>query len=122
MVTVSLPQANNTPIDMVTLQLLARRVLSPIRAFTFANEYANVQLRINCIVLPGVSALGPVLDTNFHWQNGPCSPARCRRSTVCALPACSQSRLAGRGRGRHHWEGAGGFKVPATRLTVVRRR
>jgi hypothetical protein len=41
---------------------------SPIQ---IANEYANVQLRINCIVLPGVSALGPVLDTNFIGSMAP---------------------------------------------------
>jgi hypothetical protein len=35
-------------------------------AFHVRNEYANVQFRINGIIIPeGVSALGPVLDTNF---------------------------------------------------------
>jgi outer membrane receptor protein involved in Fe transport len=34
--------------------------------FHIRNEYANVQIRINGVVLPeGVSALGPFLDTNF---------------------------------------------------------
>ena len=65
---VSLPQADNTPIDKVILQLPGVSYDSAVSNpnFHVRNEYANVQFRINGVVLPeGVSALGPVLDTNF---------------------------------------------------------
>ena len=64
----SLPQGDNTPIDKVILQMPGvsydTAVSNP--SFHVRNEYANVQIRINGVVLPeGVSALGPFLDTNF---------------------------------------------------------
>ena len=64
----NLPQGDNTPIDKVILQMPGvsydTAVSNP--SFHVRNEYANVQIRINGIVLPeGVSALGPFLDTNF---------------------------------------------------------
>jgi outer membrane receptor protein involved in Fe transport len=65
---VSLPQADNTPIDKVILQLPGVSYDSAVSNpnFHVRNEYANVQFRINGVVLPeGVSGLGPVLDTNF---------------------------------------------------------
>jgi hypothetical protein len=64
----SLPQADNAPIDKVILQFPGVSYDSAVSnpAFHVRNEYANVQIRINGIVLPeGVSALGPVIDTNF---------------------------------------------------------
>jgi len=62
------PQGDNTPIDKVILQFPGvsydTAVSNP--SFHVRNEYANVQWRINGVVIPeGVSALGPVLDTNF---------------------------------------------------------
>jgi outer membrane receptor protein involved in Fe transport len=64
----NLPQGDNTPIDKVILQMPGvsydTAVSNP--SFHVRNEYANVQIRINGVVLPeGVSALGPFLDTNF---------------------------------------------------------
>jgi outer membrane receptor protein involved in Fe transport len=64
----SLPQADNAPIDKVILQFPGVSYDSAVSnpAFHVRNEYANVQIRINGVVLPeGVSALGPVIDTNF---------------------------------------------------------
>ena len=64
----SLPQGDNTPIDKVILQLPGVSYDTAVSNpnFHVRNEYANVQIRINGVVLPeGVSALGPVLDTNF---------------------------------------------------------
>ena len=65
---VNLPQGDNTPIDKVILQFPGVSYNSAVSnpSFHVRNEYANVQIRINGIVLPeGVSALGPFLDTNF---------------------------------------------------------
>jgi outer membrane receptor protein involved in Fe transport len=64
----NLPQGDNTPIDKVILQMPGvsydTAVSNP--SFHVRNEYANVQIRINGVVLPeGVSSLGPFLDTNF---------------------------------------------------------
>ena len=64
----SLPQGDNTPIDKVILQFPGVSYDSAVAnpAFHVRNEYANVQTRINGIVLPeGVSGLGPFIDTNF---------------------------------------------------------
>lgn len=63
-----LPQGDNTPIDKVILQLPGVSYDSAVSnpSFHVRGEYANVQIRINGVVLPeGVSALGPFLDTNF---------------------------------------------------------
>ena len=63
-----LPQAANTPIDKVILQMPGVSYDSAVSnpSFHVRGEYANVQTRINGVVLPeGVSGLGPFLDTNF---------------------------------------------------------
>jgi outer membrane receptor protein involved in Fe transport len=63
-----LPQADNTPIDKVILQMPGVSYDSAVSnpSFHVRSEYANVQTRINGIVVPeGVSGLGPFLDTNF---------------------------------------------------------
>ena len=63
-----LPQGDNTPIDKVILQMPGVSYDSAVSnpSFHVRNEYANVQIRINGVVLPeGVSGLGPFLDTNF---------------------------------------------------------
>jgi outer membrane receptor protein involved in Fe transport len=63
-----LPQGDNTPIDKVILQLPGVSYDSAVSNpnFHVRNEYANVQWRIDGVVLPeGVSALGPLIDTNF---------------------------------------------------------
>jgi outer membrane receptor protein involved in Fe transport len=65
---VNLPQGDNTPIDKVILQFPGVSYDSAVSnpSFHVRSEYANVQIRINGVVLPeGVSALGPFLDTNF---------------------------------------------------------
>jgi outer membrane receptor protein involved in Fe transport len=65
---VNLPQGDNTPIDKVILQFPGVSYDSAVSnpSFHVRGEYANVQIRINGIVLPeGVSALGPFLDSNF---------------------------------------------------------
>ncbi len=64
----TLPQGDNTPIDKVILQMPGVSYNSAVSNpdFHVRNEYANVQYRINGVVIPeGVSSLGPVLDTNF---------------------------------------------------------
>jgi outer membrane receptor protein involved in Fe transport len=64
----TLPQGDNAPIDKVILQAPGVSADSAVSnpSFHVRNEYANVQYRINGIVLPeGISGLGPVLDTNF---------------------------------------------------------
>ena len=63
-----LPQADNSPIDKLILQFPGVSYDSAISnpSFHVRGEYANVQTRINGVVVPeGVSALGPFLDTNF---------------------------------------------------------
>ena len=63
-----MPQGDNTSIDKVILQVPGVSYDSAVANpnFHVRNEYANVQTRINGIVLPeGVSGLGPVIDTNF---------------------------------------------------------
>ncbi|HLN07479.1 MAG TPA: TonB-dependent receptor [Xanthobacteraceae bacterium] len=64
----TLPQGDNTPIDKVILQAPGVSYDSAVSNpnFHVRNEYANVQTRINGILLPeGVSGLGAVLDTGF---------------------------------------------------------
>jgi outer membrane receptor protein involved in Fe transport len=64
----TLPQGDNTPIDKVILQAPGVSYDSAVAnpSFHVRNEYANVQYRINGVMLPeGVSSLGPVLDTSF---------------------------------------------------------
>jgi outer membrane receptor protein involved in Fe transport len=62
------PQGDNTPIDKVILQMPGVSYDTAVSNpdFHVRNEYGNVQVRINGVVLPeGVSSLGPFLDTNF---------------------------------------------------------
>ena len=64
----ALPQGDNTPIDKVILQAPGVSQDSAVAnpSFHVRNEYANVQYRIDGILLPeGVSGLGPLLDTSF---------------------------------------------------------
>jgi outer membrane receptor protein involved in Fe transport len=64
----ALPQGENTPVDKVLLQAPGVSYDSAVSNpdFHIRNEYANVQYRINGILLPeGVSGLGPVLETGF---------------------------------------------------------
>jgi outer membrane receptor protein involved in Fe transport len=64
----ALPQGDNTPIDKVILQLPGVSYDTAVSNpnFHVRNEYGNVQIRINGVVLPeGVSSLGAFLDTNF---------------------------------------------------------
>ncbi len=65
---VDMPQGDNTSLDKVILQMPGVSYDSAVSNpdFHVRNEYANVQYRINGVVIPeGVSSLGPVLDTNF---------------------------------------------------------
>ena len=65
---VDMPQGDNTSLDKVILQMPGVSYNSAVSNpdFHVRNEYANVQYRINGVVIPeGVSSLGPVLDTNF---------------------------------------------------------
>jgi outer membrane receptor protein involved in Fe transport len=64
----ALPQGADTPIDKLLLQAPGVSYDSAVSNpdFHVRNEYANVQFRINGILLPeGVSGLGPVLTTGF---------------------------------------------------------
>jgi outer membrane receptor protein involved in Fe transport len=66
--TEALPQGSYTPIDKVLLQAPGVSYDSAVSNpdYHVRNEYANVQYRINGILLPeGVSGLGPVLETGF---------------------------------------------------------
>ncbi|MGO9701367.1 MAG: TonB-dependent receptor [Xanthobacteraceae bacterium] len=63
-----MPQGDNTPLDKVILQMPGVSYDTAVSNpdFHVRNEYANVQYRINGVVIPeGVSSLGPVLYTNF---------------------------------------------------------
>ena len=63
-----MPQADNTPIDKIILQMPGVSYDSAVSNpdFHVRNEYANVQFRINGVVVPeGVSGLGPFIDTKF---------------------------------------------------------
>ena len=65
---VDMPQGDNTPFDKVILQMPGVSYDSAVSnpSFHVRNEYANVQYRINGVIIPeGVSGLGPVIDTNF---------------------------------------------------------
>jgi outer membrane receptor protein involved in Fe transport len=64
----TMPQGDNMPVDKLVLQLPGVNYDSAVSNpnFHVRGEYANVQTRINGLVLPeGVSGLGPVIDTNF---------------------------------------------------------
>ena len=64
----SAPQGDNTPVDKLVLQFPGVNYDSAVSNpnFHVRGEYANVQTRINGLVLPeGVSGLGPAIDTNF---------------------------------------------------------
>jgi outer membrane receptor protein involved in Fe transport len=64
----TMPQGDNTPVDKLVLQFPGVNYDSAASNpnFHVRGEYANVQTRINGLVLPeGVSGLGPVIDTNF---------------------------------------------------------
>ena len=64
----AIPQGDYTPIDKVLLQAPGVSYNSAVSHpdYHVRNEYANVQYRINGILLPeGVSGLGPVLETGF---------------------------------------------------------
>jgi len=64
----ALPQGDNTPLDKVLLQAPGVSYDSAISNpdFHVRNEYANVQYRLDGILLPdGVSALGAVLETGL---------------------------------------------------------
>jgi outer membrane receptor protein involved in Fe transport len=63
-----LPQGDNAPIDKVILQFpgVSYDSAASNPNFHVRNEYANVQIRLNGVVLPeGVSGLGAFIDTNF---------------------------------------------------------
>jgi outer membrane receptor protein involved in Fe transport len=64
----ALPQGNSTPLDKVLLQAPGVSYDSAVSNpdFHVRNEYANVQYRLNGILLPeGVSGLGPILEVGF---------------------------------------------------------
>jgi hypothetical protein len=65
---VSMPQGDNTPIDKLVLQFpgVSYDSAASNPNFHVRSEYANVQTRINGVVIPeGVSGLGALIDTNF---------------------------------------------------------
>jgi outer membrane receptor protein involved in Fe transport len=62
------PQGDNVPVDKLVLEFPGVNYDSAVSNpnFHVRGEYANVQTRINGVVLPeGVSGLGPVIATNF---------------------------------------------------------
>jgi outer membrane receptor protein involved in Fe transport len=63
-----MPQADNAPLDKLILQFpgVSYDSAASNPNFHIRGEYANVQTRINGVVVPeGVSGLGAFLDTNF---------------------------------------------------------
>ena len=63
-----MPQGDNQSIDKLVLQFPGVNYDSAVSNpnFHVRGEYANVQTRLNGVVLPeGVSALGPVIDTSI---------------------------------------------------------
>jgi outer membrane receptor protein involved in Fe transport len=63
-----MPQGDNTPVDKVILQMpgVSYDSAASNPNFHVRNEYANVQFRINGIILPeGVSGLGAYIDSSF---------------------------------------------------------
>ena len=65
---VNMPQGDNTPIDKLVLQFpgVSYDSAASNPNFHVRSEYANVQTRINGVVIPeGVSGLGALIDTNF---------------------------------------------------------
>ncbi len=63
-----MPQADNAPLDKLILQFpgVSYNSAASNPNFHVRGEYANVQTRINGVVVPeGVSGLGAYLDTNF---------------------------------------------------------
>src|SRR5271170_293179 len=65
---VSMPQGDNTPIDKLILQFpgVSYDSAASNPNFHVRSEYANVQTRINGVVIPeGVSGLGALIDTSF---------------------------------------------------------
>ena len=89
----ALPQGTNTPVDKVLLQ--APGVTQDSAAggqLHVRNEHANLQYRINGIILPdGVSGFGQSCKATLSAAS-PSSLERCRPSTAFALPALSTSQ------------------------------
>src|ERR1019366_5855810 len=90
----ALPQGNNTTLDKVLLQLPGVTQDSAASGeLHVRNEHANLQYRINGIMLPdGVGSFGQILDTGIVGSLGRYSPVRCPRRTASAQLACWTSR------------------------------
>ena len=104
-----MPQADNTPIDKVVLQFPGVSYDSAVSNpdFHVRSEYANVQYRINGIIIPeGVSGLGPVIDTNFIGSMSLLTgtlPAQYGSRTAGVLDIISRSVRRARRRDQSLW-------------------
>ena len=88
---VSMPQGDNTPIDKLILQFpgVSYNSAASNPNFHVRSEYANVQTRINGVVIPeGVSGLGALIDTNFIAKISLLT-GTCPHSMGFERPACS---------------------------------
>ena len=100
-----MPQADNLPLDKLILQFpgVSYDSAASNPNFHVRGEYANVQIRINGIVVPeGVSALGPFLDTNFIGN-----------ISLLTGALAGAIRAAHRRRARHHQPEF--FRLPAVK-------
>lgn len=64
----AMPQGDNAPLDRLVLAFPGVNIDSAASGQNFhvRGEYANVQTRINGVILPeGISSLGPMIDTGF---------------------------------------------------------
>ena len=90
----TLPQGDNTPIDKVILQMPGVSYDSAVSNpdFHVRNEYANVQYRINGVVIPeGVSVARSGARHQFYRQLVAAHRHAARPSMGCAPPASSIS-------------------------------
>ena len=80
----ALPQGANTTLDKVLLQAPGvSQDLAASGELHVRNEHANVQYRINGIMLPdGVGGFGQFLDTGIVGSIDADRPVRCRRNTA----------------------------------------
>ena len=92
----NLPQADNTPIDKVILQMPGVSYDSAVSnpSFHVRGEYANVQTRINGVVVPEAFPASARSSTPISSAACRSSPAHCRRNMACAPPASSTSPAA----------------------------
>ena len=106
----NIPQANAIQFSDLALQFPGvSQDLTSAGDFHVRNEHANVQYRINGILLPdGVSGFSRTPSPPSSATCS-CSPAGCRRNMACIRPAFSTSLR----RAERHWRGAASASTAA---------